>query len=221
MDNIRILLVEDHKIVREGTRQLLEQTPGLLIVGEASDGQEAIKMLECVFPDVVVMDVHMPGLNGIEVTKWISLHFPQTRVLILSAFDDDRYVFPVMDAGANGYLLKTAGVTELARGIHMVYSGGTILDPKVADRVVRRFTRRQSNDGELEYENLSDRELEVLTEVARGKSNREVGEALSISSKTVHSHLKNIFSKLQIRSRTEAAVYAIHRGWIKIEPPNE
>ena len=217
MDPIRILLAEDHKIVREGTRQLLEQAPELTVIGEAADGEEAVRLAAELRPDVVVMDVRLPGLNGIEATKAIKENHPDMPILILSAYDDDRYVFPLLDAGANGYLLKTTSGAELARAIRTVQAGETALDPHIAHKVVERLTHRQRYQGEGMAEGLTEREMEVLQTVAQGKSNREIGEALSISPHTVQVHVRNIFGKLDVNNRIEAVAYAVRQGWITLE----
>jgi DNA-binding NarL/FixJ family response regulator len=221
MDPIRILLVEDHKIVREGTRQLLEQAPDLTVIGEAADGGEAVRLATELSPDVVVMDVRLPVLNGIEATKVIKDQHPNMPILILSAYDDDRYVFPLLDAGANGYVLKTTSWTELAQAIRTVHAGETALDPCIAHKVVERLTRRQRYQGKGMAEALTEREIEVLQAVAQGKGNREIGEALSISPHTVQVHVRNIFGKLGVNSRIEAVAYAVRQGWITLEEERE
>jgi NarL family two-component system response regulator LiaR len=221
MDPIRILLAEDHRIVREGTRQLLEQAPDLTVIGEAADGGEAVRLATELSPDVVVMDVRLPVLNGLEATKAIKDQHPHMPVLILSAYDDDRYVFPLLDAGANGYVLKTTSWAELAQAIRTVQAGKTALDPHIAHKVVERLTRRQRYQGKGMAEALTEREIEVLQAVARGKGNREIGEALSISPHTVQVHVRNIFGKLGVNSRIEAVAYAVRQGWITLEEERE
>jgi len=221
MDPIRILLVEDHKIVREGTRQLLEQASDLTVIGEAADGGEAVRLATELSPDVVVMDVRLPVLNGIKATKAIKDQHPHMPILILSAYDDDRYVFPLLDAGANGYVLKTTSWAELAQAIRTVQAGETALDPHIAHKVVERLTRRQRYQGKGMAEALTEREIEVLQAVARGKGNREIGEALSISPHTVQVHVRNIFGKLGVNSRIEAVAYAVRQGWITLEEERE
>ena len=221
MDPIRILLAEDHKIVREGTRQLLEQAPDLTVIGEAADGEEAVRLASELHPDVVVMDVRLPRLNGLEATRAIKQQHPDLPILILSAYDDDRYIFPLLDAGASGYLLKTAGGTDLAKAIRTVHAGETALDPHVAHKVVERLTRKQLYRTEEMAEGLTNREIEVLQAVAQGKSNRETGEALCISPHTVQVHLRNIFGKLGVGSRVEAVAYALRQGWITLEEGRE
>lgn len=216
MTEIKILLAEDHKIVREGTRQLLEQSPGMRVIGEAADGLEAVALTRSLAPDVVVMDVRLPGLNGLEATRTIKASQPQVQVLILSAYDDDRYIFPLLEAGASGYLLKTASGAELGEAIRTVHAGGTALSPQVASKLVRRVSRRA-----LEPETLTDRELEVLRSAALGMSNKAIANSLSISVQTVQVHLRNVFGKLGVSSRSEAAAHAISHGWIRLGNEDE
>lgn len=217
---IRILLAEDHKIVREGTRQLLEQADYLQVIGEAENGEEAVQLTHQLLPDVVVMDVRMPVLNGLEATRAIKAAHPTIRVLILSAYEDDQYVFPLLEAGANGYLLKTTGGSELISAIRTVYIGETVLDREIASKLATRLTRKQIYRAEGMQEGLTEREVEVLRAVAQGKSNKEIGEALSISPHTVQVHLRNIFGKLGVNDRTEAVAYAISHGWINLSELN-
>jgi DNA-binding NarL/FixJ family response regulator len=211
---IRILLVDDHKIVREGTRQLLEQSSDLTIVAETASGEEGVRLCAELRPDVVVMDVHMPGMNGLEATRAVHAAFPAIRVLILSAYDDDRYVFPLLDAGAGGYLLKTTSGADLADAIRAVYRGETVLDSQISGKVRNRLSQAQIYRSGGMTEGLTERELEVLRVVAQGKSNKEIGEMLGIATNTVQVHLRNIFGKLTVSDRTEAVAYAIRQGWI-------
>jgi NarL family two-component system response regulator LiaR len=214
---IRILLADDHKIVREGTRQLLEQSDDLVVVAEAATGEAAVQLCEELRPDVVVMDVHLPGINGIEATKLIRSKYPSVRVVVLSAYDDDRYVFPLLDAGANGYLLKTTSGANLADAIRSAYKGEMVLDPQISGKVIGRLAHLRAYRAGVLPEGLTERELDVLRAVARGKSNKEIGEALGISTNTVQVHLRNIFGKLGVGDRTEAVAYAIRHGWIALE----
>jgi DNA-binding NarL/FixJ family response regulator len=213
---IRILLADDHKIVREGTRQLLEHSNDLEIVGETSSGEGAVRMSAELKPDVVVMDVHMPGVNGLNATRAIRTGQPAVRVLILSAYDDDHYVFPLLDAGASGYLLKTTSGEDLANAIRAVHRGETVLDPKVSGKVRNRISPAQLYRGENMTEGLTQRELDVLRAVAKGSSNKQIGEVLGITTNTVQVHLRNIFGKLGVSDRTEAVAYAIRQGWINL-----
>jgi DNA-binding NarL/FixJ family response regulator len=213
----RIVLVEDHQIVREGTRQLLEQVPDFNVVGEAADGLEAIGLVERIRPDVVVMDIRLPHMNGIEATQAIKARFPDVQIIILSAYEDDCYIFPLLECGASGYLLKTASGKELELAIRTVRRGETALDPRIAHRVVQRINRRQLyRSGDMQ-EGLTQREMDVLREAAQGKSNKEIAQQLSISAGTVQVHFRNIFEKLGVNGRTEAVTYAISKGWISLD----
>jgi DNA-binding NarL/FixJ family response regulator len=217
---IKLLLADDHAVVRAGTRQLLERQVDMQVVGEAADGAEAVNLAAQLLPDVVVMDVRMPVMSGVEATRRIKQELPQVAVLVLTAHDDDEYVDALLDAGANGYLLKTAETDELVRAIRYVASGKRPLDPAVTDRVMARAaggrpgsespagTKRDELDG------LTERELEILKLVGRGLTNKRIGRQLFISDRTVQAHLSNIFSKLGVESRTEAAMYAVRRGWV-------
>jgi DNA-binding NarL/FixJ family response regulator len=213
---IRIGLVEDHKIVREGTRQLLAEVSDFNVVGEATDGVEALELADRLRPDVIVMDVRLPRLNGIEATREIKKRFPEIHILILSAYEDDCYVFPLLEAGASGYLLKTASGRELELAIRNVQRGETALSPQVASKVVRRVTHKQTYRSPEMGEGLTEREMEVLQALASGKSNKEIAILLVISSATVQVHLRNIFGKMRVNTRTEAVTYAIGQGWIAV-----
>lgn len=220
---IRLVLADDHAVVRSGTRELLEQQPDLKIVGEAADGEEAIRLAHELKPDVLVMDVRMPRLSGVEATKRIKAECPEVKVLVLTAHDDDEYVFALLQAGANGYLLKTAEIEELVRAIRTVAAGQPALAPEVTGKVVAQFTSGKTlpdmlTDNHDSYEGLTERELGILQLVGKGMSNKQIGKQLFISDRTVQAHLSNIFSKLGVNSRTEAVMHAVRRGWITTGP---
>lgn len=219
MSTVRILLVEDHKIVREGTRQLLELVPDFEVVGEAGDGVEALDLVDRLRPQVVLMDVRLPHMNGLEATRTIKQRHPQTLVLILSAYEDDYYVFPLLESGANGYLLKTASGSDLEMAVRTILRGETALDTHITHRVVQRLGRKQLYRSESMREGLTERELDVLRAAAMGKSNKEIAALLSISAGTVQVHLRNIYGKLNVNDRTEAVTFALGQGWISLENP--
>lgn len=218
MDEIRVLLAEDQQIVREGLRALLERAPRISVIGEAQDGEEAIRLAAELDLDVVLMAVCMPRLNGIQATRTIRAAKPRLPILGLSGNDDDRYVFPMLDAGASGYLLKsTTTAAELIRAIHIVHTGGTALDPSIASKVVNRLKHKQLSNYGDRFEGLSQREIDVLQIAANGKSSKEIGLSLYISPHTVQAHMRNIYTKLEVGSRAEAVAYALRQGWIALD----
>ncbi len=220
---IRIVLADDHAILRQGTAELLRREPGLEVVGEAGDGQHAIDLVQALRPDIVVMDVRMPGVSGVEATRRIRAAWPAVQVLVLTAHDDDQYVFSLLEAGASGYLLKSAPVGDLVRAIRQVQAGESPLDPSIARKIIARVSgageRGPGSRGEATLiEELSGRELEVLRLLAQGLSNRAIGEALYISDRTVQAHLTNIYAKLGVTTRLDAVLTAIRRGLLTLEP---
>lgn len=215
-DSIAVLIAEDHALVREGTRQILEAQDDLNVVGEAADGHQAVALVADKRPDVVIMDISMPALNGIEATREIKRQFPTTNILILTAYDDDQYIFALLDAGAAGYLLKNVRGEELVRAVRSVSEGESVLHPAIASKVFRRFTGGDAEAGPAE-EPLTDREFEVLKLAAAGLSNKMIARDLSLSDRTVQVHLGNIFSKLGAASRTEAVIVAMKRGLLRLE----
>lgn len=217
MDRITILLADDHALVREGTRELLEHEEDMAVVGEAGDGEEAVRLTTDLHPDVVIMDIAMPKLNGIEATKKIKAIYPDSAVLILSAYDDDQYVFALLEAGAAGYLLKDVPSQELVEAIRAVNAGESILHPAIARKVINRFASPRGKAAtEVMVEQLSEREMEVLKLAAKGMTNMEIAKQLVLSVRTVQGHLSNIFSKMQVGSRTEAVIVALRRGWFTL-----
>jgi len=215
MSKIRVLLAEDHAIMREGTREFVQREPDMEVVGEAGDGEEAVKLAAQLKPDVIVMDIRMPKINGIEATKQIKLQFPSIAILILTAFDTDQYIFALLEAGAAGYLLKGVRAHELIDAIRAVYAGESVLHPVVASRVIRRVVTPTPETKSVEP--LSDREMEILKLAAKGISNKDIAEKVFLSPRTVQVHLGNIFNKLGVASRTEAVLFGLKRGWLSLE----
>lgn len=213
MNKIRVLLAEDHVVVRESIRQFLDREPDLEVIGEAGDGQEAVRLAGQFKPDIVVMDVAMPNVNGIEATKEIKALCPATAVLALSAYSYDQYIFALLEAGAAGYLLKDVSGQELIDAIRAVHRGDCVLHPAVARKVVSRF----SSGGEPAKCKLTERESEILKRAAKGMCNKDIAEELFLSLRTVEAHLGSIFNKLGVGSRTEAVVYALKKGWFTLE----
>lgn len=208
---IRVLLADDHHIVRAGIRQLLESAKDLEVVAEGADGEEAETLIEKHKPDVAVLDIQMPKASGIEVTRWVRGRFPEVGVLILTAYNDDPYVMAVLQAGANGYVLKTAKADELIQAVRDVHEGKSALDPTITRKLMSNlFKTPQQMTGDP----LTDRELDVLRLAAKGFTNKAIGMQLGISDRTVQGHLAHIFDKMQATSRTEAVMRAVSLGWI-------
>ena len=218
---ISILLAEDHKIVREGARQLLEQSADMQVVGEAADGLEVVDLAAKIQPNVIVMDVRLPHLNGIDATRIITERFPKIKILILSAYDDDNYVFPLLEAGASGYLLKTSSGTEVAEAIRLIHAGQTVMSPRIRTKIVNRLSGRQKYRANNMLEGITKREMDVLRCAAYGYANKEIAAKLGISVQTVQVHMRNIFGKMEVGSRSEAVAHAIQYGWITLEASDE
>jgi DNA-binding NarL/FixJ family response regulator len=215
-DKIRVLLADDHAVVRKGIRQFLEEAGDIEVVAEAGDGAEALRWVEEHLPDVAVLDIRMPEVTGVEATRRIKDRFPQVRVLVLTAYDDDPYVFALLQSGADGYVLKTASGDELVRAVRTVHQGESALSPEIVSKVVRQAVSGRPEGAADQVEPLTDRELDVLRLAARGLTNRAIGHELGISHRTVQGHLANMYGKLGVNSRTEAVTEALQRGWIVI-----
>lgn len=214
-ETIRVLVVDDHTIVRKGTRALLAEVADIQVVGEAGDGREAVDQAEALRPDVILMDLVMPVMDGIEATRQITDNHPDTRILALTSFAADDKVFPAIKAGAIGYLLKHADPEELVDAIRKVYHGEPSLHPSIARKVLHEM--RRPTEKTLTPEPLTEREIEVLHLVAQGLSNQEIADQLSIAEVTVRTHVSNILSKLHLANRVQAALYALREGFATLD----
>ena len=211
------MLAEDHALVRESIRRFLEKESNIEVVGEAGDGEEMIELAQKLKPDVIVADVSMPKVNGIEATKAIKALNLSIPILILTAYDYDQYIFALLEAGAAGYLLKDISGQELIDSIIAINKGDSVLHPTVARKLMQRFRGTTKNDEHRPFEQLTEREVEVLRLAAQGKSNREIADELVLSVRTVEAHLGHIFNKLNVSSRTEAVILALKKGWVGLE----
>jgi DNA-binding NarL/FixJ family response regulator len=216
-DPIRVLLADDHAAFRTGLRALLAATADIALVGEADDGHQAVERAAILQPDVVLMDLNMPGIDGVAATRQIVATSPHIAILVLSMYEDDDQVFSALRAGARGYLLKGADRAELVRAIRAVSSGEAIFGPAIARRLVAYFGRRPAAES-VPFPELTEREREILELIARGLSNTEITARLVVSPKTVRNHISNIFSKLQVRDRAEAIVRAREAGMGGADP---
>lgn len=219
MDEIRILIVDDHALFRQGVRKMLEMEDDFLVVGEASTGKDAFDQAMALMPDVVLMDIKMPDIDGVEVTRNLCRDMPHVKILFCTMYEDDEFVFAGLKAGGRGYIVKESNTETMIRAIRAVANGEVLLSPGVAEKVLRLFSNVMEGRSfgiKSPYDHLTERELEVLTLIGKGNNNRQIAGHLSISEKTVKNHISNIFSKLHICDRTQAVIYAIRNGLVKI-----
>ena len=221
----RIAIIDDHQLFREGMKRILEFEENFEVVAEGSDGSEALAIVEQHRPDIVIMDINMPNINGVEATKQLIETYPDTKVVVLSIHDDENYVMRALQTGATGYLLTEMDADTLIEAVKIVAEGGSYLHPKVTHNLIREYRRLASGKEENKERKqevrwplhlLTRRECEVLQLLADGKSNRGIGEALYISEKTVKNHVSNILQKLNVNDRTQAVVVAIKNGWVEV-----
>ena len=210
---IRVLIVDDHNVVRQGLRFLLEHEADIQVVADCADGESAVKAVSELVPNVVLLDLQMPGMNGIAALRLIKASSPATQVIVLTSHPDDDLVFDTVRAGATSYLLKTAGVEEVVRAVHAAARGESVLDPSVAARVLQEMRGHDRQP----VDELSPREIEVLRALARGRSNKEIAAALHIGEETVKTHVSNILSKLHLADRTQAAIYGLQRRLVPLD----
>lgn len=217
-DPIRVVLADDHALVREGTRRILEAGNNIVVVAEAADGEEAMEAVSMHEPDVAIIDIAMPKINGIETTRRIKQTHPQVGVLVLTMHDDDQFIFAVIEAGAAGYLLKDVQGNELVRAVQAVHAGESVLHPTITHKVLARLSSLGDSGAEPGTEDqLTDRELEILRLAAGGLANKEIGARVDLSVRTVEAHLSNVFRKLEVGSRTEAILRGLRRGWFSVD----
>lgn len=240
-NKIKILIIDDHTMFREGVKRVIEMEPDFEVVGQAGNGEEGYKLVEALQPEVILMDINMPQMNGVEATEKILSIKPDAKIIILSIHDDEFYVFRTLESGAKGYLLKDMDIETLAEAIRAVFEGGAYIHPKVTGKLVKEFRRLKETDHHPEaaataqeeepqirvtdtskmrehyqvYRLLTKREYEVLQLMAHGKSNRSIGETLYISEKTVKNHVSSILQKLKVNDRTQAVIQAIKNGWVE------
>ncbi len=216
MDKIRVLAVDDHTIVRDGICALLALAGDIEVVGEAANGSEALEKVKELQPNVVLMDIAMPIMGGLEATRRIRREFPRTRVIVLTQYDDKEYVFPIIEAGASGFISKTAASSELMQGIRSFYHGDSFLSPSVAKILVENYQHGGERINQDPYEQLTDRERDVLKLVAEGFTTQEIASILKVTPKTVEGHKTNLMAKLDIHNRIELVKYALRKGIISI-----
>ena len=214
MDKIKLMIVDDHPVVRDGLVSILERQDDFQVVGQASNGLEAVERVLALQPDVILMDLRMPELDGVEAMRRISSERPETRFIVLTTYDSDQYIFDAIEAGAKGYLLKDTSREDLFEAVRAVHRGESGIEPGVAARVLDRFAQLSREEAQAPL--LSEREVEVLQLMAKGSANKEIAVSLSITDSTVKTHVANIFQKLDVRGRTEAVTHALQMGIISL-----
>ncbi|MEW6232021.1 MAG: response regulator transcription factor [Chloroflexota bacterium] len=219
MEGISILIADDHTLFRKGVRKMLEADEDMKVVGEAGTGREALERARALMPDVILMDIKMPGLDGVEATRTLRREMPHVGIIFCTMFEDDEFVFRGLQAGGRGYILKDADPETMLRAIRAVAHGESLLSPTIAQKVLRQLAALPGEEAGRTpfYDQLTPRELEVLKLIAEGQCNKEIAAALGLSEKTVKNHIANIFAKLQVYDRTQAMLYAIRKGLVKIE----
>jgi len=221
MDRIKVLIVDDHRVVREGLSAILKSKENIQVLGEAQDGQEAVEKARSLLPDVILMDVSMPKMTGVEATRIVKREFPHIGIIALTMYEEQQYIFDLVRGGATGYLLKDSDSDQIVKAIQSVYRGDSLIHPAVASKILAEFSlmtqKKGKKSGWVEHD-LTEREITVLRLVADGKTNKEIANNLDLSEKTVKNHVRNIFHKLQVYDRTQAAILAIRKGLIELDP---
>jgi len=221
MEKIKVLIADDHRVVREGLSAILKTKEEIEVVGEAKDGQEAVEKARALLPDVILMDVSMPRMGGVEATRIIKREFPHIGIVALTMYEEQQYIFDLVRAGATGYLLKDTDSAQIVSAIRAINRGESLIHPSVASKILAEFSLLSQGKGKKRSgadHDLTEREITVLRLVADGKTNKEIANNLDLSEKTVKNHVRNIFHKLQVYDRTQAAILAIRKGIIDLEP---
>lgn len=221
MDRIKVLIVDDHRVVREGLSAILKSKDNIQVLGEAQDGLEAVEKARSLLPDVILMDVSMPKMTGVEATRIIKREFPHIGIIALTMYEEQQYIFDLVRGGATGYLLKDSDSDQIVKAIQSVYRGDSLIHPAVASKILAEFslmTQKKGKKSSWVEHDLTEREITVLRLVADGKTNKEIANNLDLSEKTVKNHVRNIFHKLQVYDRTQAAILAIRKGLIELDP---
>ncbi len=220
-NKIRVLIADDHQVVREGLSAILQTKEDIDVVGVAKDGAEAVEKARQLLPDVVLMDISMPRMNGVEATRAIKRENPHIGVVVLTMYDEEEYIFDLVKAGATGYLLKDADSAQIVKAIRSIAEGESLIHPSVASKILNEFSLLAEGKGrktsKIEHD-LTEREITVLKLVAEGKTNKEIANDLTLSEKTIKNHVRNIFHKLHVYDRTQAAIHAIRKGLIELDP---
>ncbi len=211
---IKVLLIDDHEMVRIGVSAYLSSLPDIDVAGEAGTGEEGVSLALSLRPDIILMDLVMPGMDGIEATKRIMAEWPEAKIIIVTSFIDDEKVYPALEAGAISYMLKTSKASEIAESIRDTHNGQTVLEPEVTDKIMAKLRKPKK---QALHEELTSREREILLWMAKGKSNQEIADELFIALKTVKTHVSNILSKLQVQDRTQAVIYAFQHHLVEVE----
>jgi DNA-binding NarL/FixJ family response regulator len=218
VERIRVVLADDHALVRQGITRFLEEAGEIVVVAEAEDGERALELVAEYKPDMAILDIRMPKLSGLDLARRIRAEHPQVKILVLTAYDDDPYVFALLKAGVDGYILKTADSTQLIQAVRQIMEGEAALDPGVAKRLMKRVASGRVTLGDDEVvERPTDRELEVLRLAGKGLTNRAIGRELGISDRTVQGHLARVYEKLHVSTRTVAVLKAVQAGWITVD----
>lgn len=218
---IRVLIADDHQVVREGLSAILNAKEDIEVIGEARDGVEAVEKAKELKPDVILMDISMPRMNGVEATRRIKLDQPQIGIVVLTMYEEEEYIFNLVKSGVTGYMLKNSDSSQIIKAIRSTYQGESVLQPSVASKILSEFSHlseRPAPKPSRTEQDLTDREVQVIKLIADGKTNKEIANVLTISEKTVKNHVRNIFQKLEVDDRTQAAILAIKKGLIQLGP---